>query len=71
MADRTTDEGNSLAIALLVRAGCMMEDDSPALLLGVGPADTGDSLNQRIACLARVASSFAAAASAALRTESD
>lgn len=65
MANRGKDEKTSLALALLVQAGAMMEDESPALILGL-PAKDGDAeLKIRIARLRQVAADLAALASAA------
>jgi hypothetical protein len=59
---------------MLVHAGCLMEDESPALIAGLAFEDPRGDLARRIERLARVAAdlaALAAGAAAILRSDND
>lgn len=74
MADADEQEAGKLASELLVRAGCLMEDECPALVSVHGSRPSQSDINARIECLEKVAADLAALAAAAgaiIRSERD
>lgn len=74
MTDVDKEEAGKLASALLVRAGCLMEDECPALVSGHGSGQPHTEITAKIERLAQVAADLAALAAAAgaiMRSERD
>ena len=74
MADADEQEAGKFASVLLVRAGCLMEDECPALLSGHGSGQAHTEINAKIVRLAQVADDLAvlaAGAAAIMRSQSD
>jgi hypothetical protein len=73
-AEHDTNEARSLAATLLVRAGCIMEDECVALLLAPKAESFPADLTARIEHLSQVAAdlaALAAGAAALMRSDSD
>ncbi len=74
MTDVDEEEAGKLALALLVHAACLMEDECPALLSGHGSGQAHTEINAKIVRLAQVADDLAvlaAGAAAIMRSQSD
>jgi hypothetical protein len=74
MTDEDKEEARKLASVLLVRAGCLMEDECSALVYDKGSGQSHTEINAKIERLTQVAvelAALAAGAAAVMRSERD